>query len=307
MSSSKFALHLLYSVLLLSIVLNSDASERDSKVNSYEFDKKPITFKLENKPIWEIGIGGGFSQGFAYPASSARNNRSLFLPYAIYRGKTIRVGSGRLQAVAFEKPRLKLDASLSASFNADSDGNEAREGMPDLDFLFEIGPRLEYRLIDKPMGNQSRSKLSWENYLRAVLSTDFKRLDSRGFRFGSRLRYRYTRISGRNIDFFARFGPVWATEELHDYFYQVGEDFMTASRPQFNARGGYLGSELFYGLRISPIKNFRFIVGSMIGFYDGAANADSPLFETKRSTGYVLALIWSIRQSKETINLFEDE
>ncbi|HBR98130.1 MAG TPA: MipA/OmpV family protein [Gammaproteobacteria bacterium] len=268
---------------------------------------KPPAFTLERKPVWEIGLGGGYSGGFDYPASSERNQRTLFLPYAIYRGPTFRVGSGRVQAVAVEDPRFKLDLSVGASFNADSDGNSARSGMPDLDFLFEVGPRLEYRVFDWPIGDNSRSTLSWENYIRAVFSTDFTRVDTRGVRLGSRLRYQYTDIGGKPIDFFARLGPIWGSADLQDYFYQVDPAFATDTRAAFKAGGGYLGSELFYGIRFWATRHFRLIAGSTLGFYDGAANEDSPLFEQRRSTSYALVVIWSIWQSPNAIEVFQED
>ena len=265
------------------------------------------TFQRDSRPVWEIGVGGGYSGAMDYPASSSRNNRTLFLPYAIYRGERFRVGSGRVRAVAVEKPRFSVDLSLGAAFNADSEGNSAREGMPDLDFLFELGPRLDYRIFDRPVHSGSRSSLSWETYLRAVMSTDFSGLDSRGVRVGSRLRYNYSNIGGSKVDFFTRFGPVWATEDLQDYFYGVDETFATDSRAAFNAGGGYLGSELFYGLRFHAGKNFRLILGSTLGYYDGAENRDSPLFESRRTVSYAMVMVWSIRQSRRSIDLYEED
>ena len=200
--------------VLLLLVLSTISVAVAESTGEKNPDSESSAFRLESKPVWEIGVGGGYSGGMDYPASSSRNDRTLFLPYAIYRGKTFRVGSGRVKAVAVEKPRFSVDLSLGASFNADSEDNPLREGMPDLDFLFEVGPRLEYRLFDREVGKRSRSSLSWENYLRAVFSTDFKQLESRGLRLGSRLRYQFSNLAGRDLDFFVRFGPVWASEPL---------------------------------------------------------------------------------------------
>ncbi len=264
-------------------------------------------FRKESKPVWEFGLGGGHFRGFDYPASSDPNNQTLALPYIIYRGPLLRLTSGRLQAVAFEDPRWKLDLSLGASFSANSEGNSARASMPDLDFLFEIGPRLEYRLMNHSWSDGSTSKLSWETYLRAVFSTDFSDIAARGFRFSSRLRYRHNKVAGFPVDFFARLGPIWASSRLNDYFYAVPPAFETESRPSFKASGGYLGTELFYGFAIYLKKNFRLILGSVEGFYDGASNEESPLFEVKQSRAYLFGFVWSLKQSKERIEVLEDD
>ena len=97
---------------------------------------------LISKPVWELGVGAAFFSGHDYPASDDPNDTALALPFFVYRSERVRVQGGGVGAVAIERPRFKLDVSLGGSLNAESSGNAAREGLPDLDFLFELGPRL---------------------------------------------------------------------------------------------------------------------------------------------------------------------
>lgn len=264
-------------------------------------------FRLVDKPVWEVGIGGGYFEGFDYPASKDPNKRTLVLPYFTYRSPMVRVSGGKLQAIAVENPRLKIDLSVGGSFNAKSEGNSARQDLPDLDFLFEFGPQIEYRLIDRKSLNDSRSKLSWDTYLRGVFSTDFSSIEPSGVILGTRLRFRQTNIFNTPVDFIARFGPVWTTRELQDYFYAVPRRFATAERPAYEAKSGYLGSDLFYGFAIRFNEHVRVFVANKVGFYSGAANQDSPLFEIDRSSTFLLGFVWSINQSKQRIKVVEDD
>ena len=99
------------------------------------------------KPLWELGLGGGAVVQPHYPSSSEYHTRGLGLPYVVYRGDILRIGDGGgTRAVAAENANYELSLSLNAAFDADSDNNELRTGMPDLDFIFEVGPQLIFHL-----------------------------------------------------------------------------------------------------------------------------------------------------------------
>lgn len=257
------------------------------------------------RPVWEFGIGGGYFSGFDYPASSDNNRRAIALPFFVYRGPQWRFGDGGIRAVAIERPRIKLDLSIGGSLNANSAGNSAREGMPDLDFLFEIGPQLEVSLFDQAMPSGGRVQLRFSSELRAVLSTDFSGLDDRGVvaEAGLGLTYRNVRNSG--IDLLASLQSTYASERLQDYFYEVAPEFATETRPTFDAEGGYLESGLFTGIGLTPHQNLRLFVGLFSGWFDGARNEDSPLFETTSSTGFAVGLVWTIKKSRRMVDVVE--
>lgn len=268
-------------------------------------DAAPVTSSVLNRPAWEFGIGGGYFSGFDYPASGDENRRFIVLPYFIYRTPLFRFGGGGVRAVAIERPKIKLDLSVGGSLNASSDGNSARQGMPDLDFLFEIGPQLEISLLDKAIASGGQLKLRFTSEVRAVLATDFRGIDDQGFvaEAGIGMNYRNVRRSG--IDLLAAFDVTYGNERLQDYFYEVDPEFATQDRPEFDARGGYLQSELFVGIGLQPLKNVRVFVGSFTGLHDGASNEDSPLFEEKTTTGFALGVVWRIAQSKRQVEIVD--
>ena len=257
------------------------------------------------RPRWEFGIGGGYFSGHDYPASDDPNERSLALPFFIYRSPVFRVGGGGVRAVAIERPKVRLDLSIGGSLNASSEDNGSRAGMPDLDFLLELGPQLEVSLIDRPAGSGGRLQLGFATELRAVVATDFRGVEARGFVAEAGFDVARRRVLGSRLDLLAGIDVTFADERLQDYFYEVDPEFATPARAAYDARGGYLGAEVTAGVAVRVLSNLRVFVGAQSGLYAGAANEDSPLFETTSSTGAAVGVVWTIAKSRRTIDVVE--
>lgn len=260
---------------------------------------------LQLLPVWEFGVGAGHYAGFDYPASDDGNRRTVALPFFIYRGPRWRLGGGGLSAVAIEQPRVRLDLSIGGSLNASSAGNRARAGMPDLDFLFEIGPQIQVSLLQREMSRGGSLQIQFSAELRAVLSTDFRQVRARGavIEAGFGGVYRDFRRSG--IDLLASVKTSLASERLQDYFYEVGEEHATSVRPSFDARAGYLETGVFAGVGLSPMDKVRLFAGVFTDWFEGARNDDSPLFETDSSTGFAIGVIWTLKQSRERVGVVD--
>lgn len=258
-----------------------------------------------SKPVWEVGVGAGYISGYDYPASNDVNKRFVALPFFVYRTSSFRLGDGGVRAVAIERPRIKLDLSVGGSLNASSTGNSIRDGMPDLDYLFEIGPQLEMRWFDRkmPSGGRLLGRISSE--LRAVFATDFKSVDFQGVvaEAGAGVFYRHVR--GSKIDLFSALNLTYADERMQDYFYQVDEVYELAERPSYDADGGFLQTRLVAGLALQPLKNVRLFLAASTGLFNGASNEQSPLFETRHSTGLAAGLVWTIKTSDRRVDIVE--
>lgn len=255
---------------------------------------------LEQKPLWEVGVAGAVVYGPDYPAAGESRSNQLVLPYFIYRGEVIRAGEdGLIKAHAFEDERWELDISVDGAFSADSDDNDAREGMDDLDYLLGIGPEIKYHIYRTDNGQRD---LTLEFQLRSVFSTDLSNLKQRGYAFETQLRYEHKRLFDRNIKFVGSVGPVWATEKLMDYFYQVDERDVTPTRTQFDANGGYLGTDLSIGLVFDFLeKRGRIFVGGQASFHQQAENEDSPLFRDDTTFGVGVGFSYRLYQSDEVV------
>lgn len=259
---------------------------------------EPADPDLVELPLWEVGVGGFGGYVPDYPGSDEGQPRGLGAPYLIYRGEVFRFGDGSIASVVpVETQRVKLGLSFDAAFNSDSDDNEARQGLPDLDFLLGAGPELEIRLLRRRYRGDETARLDLALQARAVISTDFADVERRGFVFQPRLRLERRNFRRSGVDLFTSIGPIWATERLHDYFYEVDAAFATASRPAFEASGGYFGTEVFFGAGTELSDRWSLFVGSQIGVYGASANEDSPLFKSNFGVSGFLGLAWSFWHS----------
>jgi len=178
--------------------------------------------------------------------------------------------------------------------------------LPDLDFLFEIGPKVEVNLWDKiSIAERRRHRLVWEVAFRASLSTDFSSVSSRGFVLNTQLDYELDGFLTPDTKLIVGGGPIWVTDKLGDYVYGVDEPFATDSRPAFQGRSGYLATNLVVGLRHRFTKNLQVFAALGIGLHNGAANRNSPLFEENFTTGVALGVAWALKSSKNTVRVME--
>jgi hypothetical protein len=251
------------------------------------------------KPLWEFGIGAFVGWLPDYPAAGQNTVRTMAVPVPIYRGDILRVGGednrGAVSGRFIKNDRFEFDVSLSAAFPVDSGSNSARRGMPDLDFLFGIGPQLRFKLINKPGHRQLNLNLQ----ARAVYSTDFSSVDHRGYVFNPKLNYTREHLSDLDLKVFTSAGPIFATEKLMDYFYQVDPEFVTPTRPSYDADAGYLGSNITLGVSKRFNSRFRLLLGTRLGIHTGATNDNSPLFKDELNLSVFTAFMWSIYQSEE--------
>ncbi len=262
----------------------------------------------ESLSLWELGIGGGAFYNPKYPASSEGRFFSLALPFVVYRGETFRIGDGGgARAVVIENETFEVDFSFGVALSSDSEDNSARVGMPELDFLGEIGPQMIFMLgnydFDKNAEGENMStnlgkgRLDFRLQARAVFSTDFSRIDGRGYIFEPQISYQHRGLKHEDTAFNISFGMIFATEDTHDYFYEVSPEFATAARPAYDAKAGYLGSELTLGLSFRVSENMRAFVGGSAQFHSLAANKDSPLFEKEVTYSIGTAFVWRFYKS----------
>lgn len=96
-------------------------------------------------------------------------------------------------------------------------------------------------------------------------------------------------------------GPIFATERLQDYFYQVDPRFAGPGRAAYDAQGGYIGTEVFVGTFYKATKHLTLFAGTQLGVYAGAENADSPLFREDLTAGLLAGFTWSLWQSDQRV------
>lgn len=224
-------------------------------------------------PKYEFGLGiGGVNQPH-YPSSNQTKTTIIPFPYLIYRGDVVKVGRGGIVGELFDSKYVTLDISLNGSLSVESEDNDAREGMDDLDFTFELGPSLEILVYESEDENTS---VQLRFPFRAILATDFSYIDHEGY------------LTEPDIKLNHRFGQtgwsagtalrvLYADDGYYDYFFGVDEQFATPTRAAYEPGGGYGGVTIASSLS----KRWETVSASLYAAYqflDGVEYEDSPLY-----------------------------
>lgn len=257
----------------------------------------PLTFAAEKSlPLWELGAGAAAMHFPDYRGSEQSRQYLLPFPAVIYRGDKLKVDRKGMRSLLFDSERVVLDVSLDGAVPVDSDQGGAREGMPDLDAAFEIGPSLKLTLLDnEPI--ELRLNLPY----RYVYSSDFRHLDSLGTLFHPNLSidYRGEWNVGMSL------GPLYASQEYHDYYYSVAPEYVTSTRPAYLSDGGHSGMRYTLGLS----RRFNgFWLGAFLRYDDlrNAAFYDSPLVTRSNALMGGISLAWYFKRSQQRV-LVEEE
>ncbi len=244
-----------------------------------------------DKPKWELGVGLGVLSLPHYRGSDQRTEYAAPIPYVRYNGKRLKVDKEGGRFYFYNGDDVKVDLSTAFSFPVDSKDNRARQGMPDIDAIIELGPRIQFNLYESDNKNL-RFRLGLP--FRAAVATDIGHTKAIGWVFSPYLQLRY--YSGWESAI--SIGPVWASEEYHDYFYEVASEYATASRPAYDAKAGYSGSRI----TLTVSRRFNRIWFGFFAKYDNLNNAafiDSPLIRQKDSLMMGFALSWVFKESKQ--------
>ncbi|MCR4302401.1 MAG: MipA/OmpV family protein [Sulfuricaulis sp.] len=244
--------------------------------------------RAEDLPRWELGLGLAGLSIPDYRGSDEKRGYLLPLPYIQYRGEIFQVDREGAHGKLFTSERVRLELSVSAGPPARSDDNEARRGMPDIDPTAEVGPSLEIYL------SQDRAwslRLPW----RAVVATDLSHVNGIGWVFAPNLNYEARHNGGWG--FGAAVGPLYASEKYHDYYYEVLPAHATATRPAYDAPGGYSGSRVtFTASRRFP--DFWVVAFARYDRLSGAAFEDSPLVKKNSSFMAGVGIAWVLAEAK---------
>ena len=242
------------------------------------------------KPTWELGVGLGALSLPHYRGSDQRSNYVAPIPYLRYHGKRLRVDKEGGRFFFYNDENINIDISTAFAFPVDSDDNRAREGMTDLDPIIELGPRVEFKLYKS---DDENIRFRFALPLRAAFATDLSHTENIGWIFSPYVQLRYFNTGWETA---VSLGPVWASEEYHDYFYEVAPQYATATRPVYDAQSGYSGSRITLTLS----KRFDKLWLGLFAKYDNLNNAtfiDSPLVKQKDSLMVGAALSWVFKKS----------
>jgi outer membrane scaffolding protein for murein synthesis (MipA/OmpV family) len=256
----------------------------------------------EGKPLWEFGFVNVSARLPHYRGSDEYRWYILPLPYLIYRGEFIQSDREGVKGVFYKSKYLETNISLFGNPPVEGN-NEAREGMPDLDALFEMGPALKWFF----MGRDPKNTLYLRLAIRMACSIGFDDgmdIAYQGLHGGVNLIYNNRSLfKNHMLSFGLNAGIDFTDSELNSYFYDVQRQYVRPGREFYESNGGYAGFFLAATLQKRLTENLS------LGFYSrwenisGAVFEDSPLVRAKNNFVVGSAIIWKIAVSKKRVKL----
>ena len=241
---------------------------------------------------WEMGVGVVAIDLPLYPGSSQDAGYILPFPYLRLESKYLDIDQG-IESKLFKSNKVRFSLIGGLGVPVNSADSTAREGMPDLDLVLQVGPSLDV-IFDQRSSGAREFRL--ELPLRLAVATDFSSTRNTGWLFEPRLVYESKRKhkSGWAYEYTA--GLRFATDKYHGYYYNVDLQFETLARPQYSASGGYSGlfTDLIASWRRNNLIYFAWVRYQYLG---GAQYEDSPLFADNNYVFVGIGLNWIFAES----------
>jgi MipA family protein len=257
------------------------------------FVSAPVA-RAEERPKWEIGVGSVFYTQPDYVGSDEYRFHPIPFPWIVYRGPVLRLDRESIQTKIFGTDFVKLDLSASGQVPVDSNDNDRRHGMPDLDWIAQIGPSLQFPVTQSDDG---RHTLEVDVPLRVALAIDTDNFSYEGLVASPKLRYRYE-PEGWRVE--ANAGLEFGSNDYNEYIYGVAAKYATPTRRAYGADGGYAGLRFSAGVS----RYFGPIYAGVFARYvniSGATFEDSPLVGTSSAFMGGLAIGWVWFKSDEMV------
>ena len=247
------------------------------------------------KPLWELGLGVAGLRLPDYRGSDQSRGYLLPLPYIVYRGTWLKADRDGARALLLDTQRVKVDVSVAASTPTRSSDNTAREGMPNLPAVGEIGPNLNYT-IARSVANRWRLDLRLP--LRAAVTLQ-RSPEFIGTTFSPHLNLDLAGVAGGwNLGLLT--GPLFADRKYHEHFYGVDPAYATSTRPAYQAHGGSAG---WQALAATSRRFGNTWVGAFVRYDSlrGASFEDSPLVRSRSAVTAGFGVSWILKTSSELV------
>lgn len=246
-------------------------------------------------PLWEAGIAAGALTVPQYIGSDERYTLPLAFPYVIYRGKIFSADEDGLRGLFFDSDNISYDLGFSFGLPVGNDV-DARQGMPDLYLVGQVGPRLNWQLYDSPNG----ATITFRLPVRFAMDI---RGTSVGWVTEPSLKIEKNRL-GKNEKFSARIdlGLLYAQDRYNEYYYGVPAQFATSTRPEYEASSGL--HSYMINLSTSFQKSEHLSIGIFVRLRTlrpGVVD-DSPLVVEPFSWSAGVGFAWSFFQSERMAN-----
>ncbi|HEX6550851.1 MAG TPA: MipA/OmpV family protein [Gammaproteobacteria bacterium] len=237
----------------------------------------------------ELGLGIAGAHFADYPGSSRYWNILLPIPYFTLKSPRVNASRDGVHGKLWRGDRWKLNVDFSGSVPVSSSRDPERQNMPGLGWIGEVGPIYNYRLW---RDNRTGFRLDFGFPVRAAISTTGFKAHHRGWVMQPELELeRHWGIA--DTQYHADFGISWlyATDSYFNYLYGVAPEYATATRPAYQAAGGYGGYRisLGFGMRRGDV-----VYGMFYRYINlaGASFNTSPLVSQQHQAAFGFAIAW---------------
>jgi len=249
------------------------------------------------KPLWELGLFAGTIRLPHYLGSDEYKWYVLPMPYLIYRGEIFQCDRNGARGIFAGTDHAEFNISLFGNPPV-FDDNRAREGMSDLDAIFEVGPALKLFFTDKWSVDSFYLRMA----LRGSSSIGFDDgvdINYQGLHGSTNLIYNNESLFKHSkLKFYLNAGLNFTDRGLNAYFYDVPENSVTSDRGFYESDGGYAGFSMSISMQKTITKKLSFGGYCRWDNIDGAVFEDSPLVRERNNFVIGFALIWKILESK---------
>jgi outer membrane protein len=241
---------------------------------------------------WELGAGVA---GFDIPlyVGSDQNKQYLFpVPYVKLKTDYLEIDEG-VRGFLFSSPSMRIDISAGLGVPVRSQDSVARQGMPNLKTVLQLGPSLEITMSGSRSG---LDELRLEFPVRGAIATDIKHNEGVGWIFEPRFTYEKRQVNKQGLAYSATIGLRYATSEYHAYYYDVDSVYATAQRPAFSSDKGYSG--LITNFVVSW-RDDDFLYWWVLRYrnLNNAVYENSPLVEVKDYYSFGVGVTWLFASS----------
>lgn len=241
----------------------------------------------------EAGLGFGSQLLADYRGSTSYQVQAIPFPYLVYRGDFLKADRDGVRGEFFRSHKVELNLSVDGALNGDSDDNDLREGMPELDSAFELGPSLNINLTGDDFDQGWVLRLP----LRAVYTIGDDGINDIGYLANPRLTYRKKNLID-HWDASFNLGLLYGSNRYHEYYYSVQPEFARIDRPVYDADEGYSGVFMRWSMK-KKVRNIWYGFSLRYDNLSGATFKNSPLVETDDYVSLSLAMAWVFWESKD--------
>lgn len=228
------------------------------------------------EPRLEFGFGVGGQSLNHYRGSRETEAVILPFPVMIYRGDFWQVDEkDGIRGKVLEGRRYEVDLSGDLELRSSTKDNELREGMPELDTALQLGPELNLNLTGDTLNEGWMLRFP----LRAAFAISLDNPRHIGYTFNPKLTFKRAGFFG-DWRLKTDIALLYASGQLHEYYYAVKPEYVTATRPFYDASSGYSGAYAKVGF-YKRNRNWIYKFSLRYDRLDGVTYEDSPLFESK--------------------------